>query len=104
MNWRAVALILLGTALLVWSGASYIREVVALDVCLDAGGSYDYVESRCDHTRSHPSMGYPQRHPASVAAAALGAFLFAAGIVQVIRIGSSHARGSRRDHEPETRR
>ena len=50
---RRFALIVLGVALVVWPVLSYIRECVAVDACLDAGGSFDYAQSRCDHLENH---------------------------------------------------
>ena len=29
-----------------------------IDVCLDAGGSFDYAQFGCDHEESHPSSSY----------------------------------------------
>ena len=40
-------------AALVWPLAS---EFMAVDACLDSGGSYDYVLSTCDLQRDHPHL------------------------------------------------
>jgi len=53
MKRRGVALIVLGGALAVWPALGYVREFVAVDTCLDAGGSFDYTHSRCDHVENH---------------------------------------------------
>lgn len=31
-----------------------VAEFAAVDACLDAGGSYDYVRSTCDYSQNHP--------------------------------------------------
>jgi hypothetical protein len=40
----------------------FLRESVAVDGCLDAGGSYDYEHGRCDLTRSHAYEPFLDRH------------------------------------------
>jgi hypothetical protein len=58
MKLRGLVLIVLGGALAVWSAVGYVREVVAVDSCLDAGGSFDYAQSRCDRAETHPFVAY----------------------------------------------
>lgn len=41
---------------------SYIRESLAVDGTLDAGGSWDYVAGRADYSESHPFIPYAERH------------------------------------------
>jgi len=40
-----------------WLVLPLADEFVAIDSCLDSGGSFDYVRSVCDHSRSHPYIG-----------------------------------------------
>lgn len=40
-----------------WLALPMADEFVAINSCLDSGGSFDYVRSVCDHSRSHPYMG-----------------------------------------------
>ena len=44
------------------------RRFLAIDRCLDNGGSYDYALSRCDLERSHagPAAGAQERTPFQV--------------------------------------
>jgi hypothetical protein len=41
----------------IWFVLPVAREFVAIDSCLDSGGSFNYVRSVCDHSSSHPYMG-----------------------------------------------
>jgi hypothetical protein len=79
MKRRGLVLIVLGGALAVWSAFGYVREVGAVDSCLDAGGSFDYAQSRCDHAETHPAVAYSERHPHVSRVAAVGGVMFATG-------------------------
>ena len=83
MKRRGFVLIVLGGALAVWPALGYVREFVAVDSCLDAGGSFDYAHSRCDRAEAHPFVPYSERHPDSLRAAAVGGAVVASGIVMV---------------------
>ena len=41
----------------------FLSEFVAVDGCLDRGGSYDYVAQTCDFTVSHEYVPFGVRHP-----------------------------------------
>lgn len=41
---------------------SYVREHLAVDGTLDAGGSWDYVAGRADFSDLHPFIPYADRH------------------------------------------
>lgn len=81
MKRRGLVLIVLGGALAVWPALGYVREFVAVDACLDAGGSFDYTHSRCDHAENHAFIAYSDRHPMSVWIAAAGGIVLATGTV-----------------------
>ena len=49
------ALLLIAAAILIWPNVS---AFFASDACLDAGGSYDYLARRCDHSVSHPFLPF----------------------------------------------
>jgi hypothetical protein len=40
----------------------YVRELDAIDRCLDAGGSFDYAAMRCDHQTNHAAVPFTDRH------------------------------------------
>jgi hypothetical protein len=77
-------LIVLGGALALWPALGYVREFVAVDSCLDAGGSFDYAQSRCDRAETHRFVAYSERHPNSVRIAAAGGVALATGIVMFL--------------------
>lgn len=39
-----------------------VRETMAVDGCLDRGGSYDYRARRCDMARTHTYEPFMERH------------------------------------------
>jgi len=80
-----LGLLILGGALLAFSGASYVREYLAVDGCLDSGGSFDYRTAGCDHQQSHPYVPYVERHPRSIPVAAAAAALGAIGTLLLVR-------------------
>jgi hypothetical protein len=41
----------------------YVSEAVAVDDCLDVGGSFNYETMTCDFERSHPYVPFSARHP-----------------------------------------
>jgi hypothetical protein len=84
MKRRGLLLIVLGGALAVWPALGYVREFVAVDSCLDAGGSFDYAQSRCDRAENHPFVAYSERHPNSLSIAAVGGVVLATGIVMFL--------------------
>ena len=61
------AVVALGLALvMLWP---VIRDFVAIDRCLDGGGSFDYVESVCDMSANHPHLSLPEYQGFRVVAA-----------------------------------
>ena len=84
MKRRGLMLIVLGAALATWSSLGYVRDFVAVDSCLDAGGSFDYAQSRCDRAEPHPFIAYSERHPNSLRIAATGGLVLATGIVMFL--------------------
>ena len=84
MNRRSLVLIVLGGSLAVWPALGYVREFVAVDSCLDARGSFDYAQSRCDRAETHPFVAYSERHPNSLRIAAVGGVVLATGIVMFL--------------------
>ena len=47
----AAITLLVVASVLTWT---WVAEFLAVDACLDSGGSYDYERSVCDHQSSHP--------------------------------------------------
>jgi hypothetical protein len=41
----------------------YVSEAVAIDDCLDMGGSFNYETMTCDFETSHPYVPFSARHP-----------------------------------------
>ena len=74
---------LLGRSLLIASlavGAWQARRLLAIDSCLDSGGSFDYVAGVCDFTVSQPA------HPAiSMSLAAVSLVMFVIGAFLLMR-------------------
>lgn len=52
--WPATGLVLVVFA--VWFVLPVIRDLLAIDSCLDRGGSFDHVLSACDFSTNHPSI------------------------------------------------
>jgi hypothetical protein len=66
-------------------GAWQVRAFLAVDACLDDGGSFDYLVGICDFAANHPA------HPAiNLAALGLSLLWFCFGIF-VLRRGRAHA-------------
>lgn len=42
---------------------SYFYELSQVDACLDSGGSWNYLEARCDRAKEYPFVPYMARHP-----------------------------------------
>lgn len=57
----------IGLVLLVVPGvlmmAVFMYEQSLVDSCLDAGGSFDYLNSYCDHETTQPFISMMGRHP-----------------------------------------
>jgi hypothetical protein len=64
---------------------SYISESLSVDTCLDAGGSYDYATSRCDHALSRPYVPYLVRHASLVYGTGIVVILCAAAAIGLTR-------------------
>ena len=45
------------------AGWVYIQDSVAIDKCLDLGGSYDYLNSKCDFENNHTVVPFNHRYP-----------------------------------------
>ena len=64
---------LLGACILVIAAAAlavpartFVSEWLAVDECLDSGGSFDYAAMDCDHANNHPYVSFEQRHPGAM--------------------------------------
>jgi hypothetical protein len=75
MRRRGLALLVLGGALIAGPSFEYVREFLAVDSCLDGGGSFDYAQSRCDQANNHPFIAYSDRHATSLRVGLAGAIL-----------------------------
>jgi uncharacterized membrane protein YciS (DUF1049 family) len=42
--------------------ATYAKEFIVVDKCLDAGGSYNYMAGECDFNISHQVLPFNERH------------------------------------------
>jgi hypothetical protein len=49
-------------ALVVWALWPVVRHTLAVDRCLDQGGSFNYVQSVCDGTANHPVLSLAATH------------------------------------------
>jgi hypothetical protein len=76
---RTSALLVLGFVALVPLAAAAIREYVAVDRCLDAGGSYDYTAARCDHQRTHTVRPFAERQRALLLGTGVAALALSVG-------------------------
>src|SRR5687767_3269265 len=63
MRVLATVLILIGISLPAPTAATYASEFIAVDRCLDGGGSYDYTRGTCDQQQSHPYIPFASRYP-----------------------------------------
>ncbi|MBH0184858.1 MAG: hypothetical protein HP477_05400 [Nitrospira sp.] len=57
-------LAVVSTVVLVWA---LVAEFLAVDTCLDAGGSFDYMRSACDLEQNHPYIPVMERQGFRVA-------------------------------------
>ena len=62
---RIIRIALLAAALYMplRAGLIYLGESVAVDNCLDMGGSFNYETLTCDFEKSHPYVPFDARHP-----------------------------------------
>ncbi len=57
------ALLLVSIVIVTASARTYISETIAVDSCLDSGGSFNYDTMQCDHRTNHPYVPFERRHP-----------------------------------------
>ena len=78
---------IVGVALMVAGAFVALRprvvEFLAVDSCLDHGGSYDYVRRECDHVKNHPYVAWSTRSHGD-ASLFTGGSLVAAGLVVLV--------------------
>ena len=72
---------LLLTVFAAWFFFPVVPEFLAVDSCLDRGGSFDYVLSVCDFSRNHPSITILSRHGFRLTAFVI---LFLAGLKLIV--------------------
>jgi hypothetical protein len=60
-----IRIVLLTAALFmpIRAGLIYLGEAVAVDNCLDMGGSFNYGTMSCDFEMNHPYIPFKIRHP-----------------------------------------
>ena len=89
--------VLLAAAAAAWMPlvVTYASEFIAVDRCLDSGGSYDYRRHTCDHERNHPHLAFATRHPRLIAA--IPAAAIASGVLVVGALLMFVSRTSRRN-------
>ena len=49
-----LAIGVVGAVALTWFAYPRVAQFLAVDDCLDRGGSYDYANNVCDFVRNHP--------------------------------------------------
>jgi len=74
-----------GLAVLSFVAVPYATESVHADRCVDEGGSYNYLDSACDHSKNHQYSSYPHRHPIAASVAVLGLGLAVSGTFIALR-------------------
>jgi hypothetical protein len=57
------AFLLIAIATVAPPAKTYTSEWLAVDSCLDSGGSFNYGTMECDHTTNHPYVPFERRHP-----------------------------------------
>jgi drug/metabolite transporter (DMT)-like permease len=62
-----------------------LSEFLAVDRCLDEGGSYDYAQGRCDRATNHPYVPWSERSSGS--APTLRGLVFLLGGALVLAFG-----------------
>jgi hypothetical protein len=82
-------LILLGTLLVGAVMVPYVREVLAVDSCLDGGGSFDYLVGTCDHDQNHRHIAFRARHGFAAPSVGIGSAL----VVTALILRKRRARG-----------
>ena len=73
----AIAALAIGQAI-AWP---FVAEYLVADRCLDAGGSFDYDNARCDFGQPYPGIALWERHGAALA---LSLMFGAAGCVLLL--------------------
>lgn len=64
----------------------YTSEWLAVDRCLDSGGSFDYDTMRCDYAANHPYVPFAQRHLGLVAVMAYLRMTSAIALLSVVAV------------------
>ena len=76
----AALLLVIGTVLLGAVLVPYAHEFLAVDGCLDGGGSFDYSAGACDHMQSHSYVPFTGRHPSAKPTLISGGALILVGL------------------------
>jgi hypothetical protein len=63
MRTLGITFIVLGILLPTPHVAVFASEFLAIDTCLDRGGSFDYDRMQCDYEQNHPYVSFSARHP-----------------------------------------
>jgi hypothetical protein len=71
---RALSAVVLVLALAV-PVALYARELLAVDRCMDHGGSFDYAAGTCDFSISHPIVSFESRNQGVLVGSAITSLL-----------------------------
>ena len=81
----ALGLLVVGALLIAPVTLDYMKESLAVDVCVDSGGSFDYSRNACDTEFGHEFVPYVDRHPAAVGVALLGLVAVVVAVAQLAR-------------------
>ncbi len=84
--WAGAALLSLLPIFAIW-----LQEFLAVDACLDRGGSFNYVAGQCDLIENHTYVAFSARHGLAVALSVVAAALLSAGFLVLV----AAERGSR---------
>jgi hypothetical protein len=74
--------------LLLWP---LLPQALAIDSCLDAGGSFNYLQSTCDQAQSWPRLSLLERSGLRIAVASSLALLGAVGVARALHRRSGGA-------------
>ena len=76
-----VPLLFVGSLAIAIVAVPYTREFLAMDSCLDGGGSFDYLAATCDHAENHPYAPFATRHPLGIPMALAGGVFATVGLL-----------------------
>jgi hypothetical protein len=64
--------------------AMWLQEFLAVDACLDRGGSFNYVAGQCDLIESHAYVAFSARHGLAIALSVVAAAILSVGFLVLV--------------------